>query len=569
MAIKGLQTLYNLILKDVVKGSGQASGIMSIGGDVRKLADKKLQRYIDSAKKQGVDLDKLSEQEIKYMIELNKPKAPQVFSNEEAYKFLNQFLSQGKKGKGEVVKFPKDKIKNVTKAKSRPPETEIIGGIQTTRGLGDLFPKQIKKTVTVRTVIEDIKKLEPIEAMKEANKVLKGEGRYKNLSKADREKIAGDESVTDHIFEREIKTDPEDMADGGVAGLLGERPGYQDGLGPVGSVGPVFKTNKPKDALKEYISRIIGVEPAKIPLSDKDALTLMFDLDRAMIGGQKNIFGGELDFSINKGFGRDDTGIGLNFTKQFASGGRVPFAMGRRAFLKLMGSVGAGIGAAKAGLGSLFKAGKPVTKAAEVITTPSAPGKPAWFDALVTRVINEGDDVTKKFATKEREIVHLKKIDEDATVRVHRNLDDGTVRVDIDDPTTNVADEQGNAIVSMEVKGGQLEQGVKGKTPAEFEAVETDYGNYMDGPDDFITEAVENTVSNTKDLTADLTKVKMYAKGQKKPTIKEMMIQRERARDLKLAEENPAEYASGRQPDIDYSDYDNYASGGVARLLGE
>ena len=618
MVVKtGLQTLYNLILKDVVKGSGQASGIMSIGGDVRKLADKKLQRYIDSAKKQGVDLDKLSEQEIKYMIELNKPKAPQVFSNEEAYKFLNQFLSQGKKGKGEVVKFPKDKIKNVTKAKSRPPETEIIGGIQTTRGLGDLFPKQIKKTVTVRTVIEDIKKLEPIEAMKEANRVLKGEGRYKNLSKADREKIAGDESVTDHIFEREIKTDPEDMADGGrigfaggtpspsildvlppdfddfstdelkhlikllqageipqfadggVAGLLGERPGYQDGLGPVGSVGPVFKTNKPKDALKEYISRIIGVEPAKIPLSDKDALTLMFDLDRAMIGGQKNIFGGELDFSINKGFGRDDTGIGLNFTKQFASGGRVPFSMGRRAFLKLMGSVGAGIGAAKAGLGSLFKAGKPVTKAAEVITTPSAPGKPAWFDALVTRVINEGDDVTKKFATKEREIVHLKKIDEDATVRVHRNLDDGTVRVDIDDPTTNVADEQGNAIVSMEVKGGQLEQGVKGKTPAEFEAVETDYGNYMDGPDDFITEAVENTVSDTKDLTADLTKVKMYAKNQKKPTIKEMMIQRERARDLKLAEENPAEYASGRQPDIDYSDYDNYASGGVARLLGE
>ena len=250
-------------------------------------------------------------------------------------------------------------------------------------------------------------------------------------------------------------------------------------------------------------------------------------------------------------------------------GERQNFAMGRRAFLKLMGSVGAGIGAAKAGLGSLFKAGKPVTKAAEVITTPAAAGKPAWFDALVTRVINEGDDVTKKFATKEREIVHSKKIDEDATVTVTRDLDEGTVRVDIDDVTTNVADEQGNAIVSMEVKGGQLEQGVKGKTPTEFEAVETDYGNYMDGPDDFITEAVENTVSDTKDLTADLTKVKMYAKGQKKPTIKEMMIQRERARDLKLAEENPAEYASGRQPDIDYSDYDDYASGGVARLLGE
>ena len=248
---------------------------------------------------------------------------------------------------------------------------------------------------------------------------------------------------------------------------------------------------------------------------------------------------------------------------------RQNFKMGRRAFLKLMGNVGAGIGAAKAGLGSLFKAGKPVTKAAEVITTPNAPGKPEWFDALVTRVIREGDDVTKKFATKEREIVHTTKIDENATVTVTRDLDEGTVRVDIDDPFTNVADEQGNAIVSMEVKGGRLEEGVKGKTPAEFEAVETDYGNFMDGPDDFITEAVENTVSDTKNLTADLTKVKMYAKGQKKPTIKEMMIQRERARDLKLAEENPAEYASGRQPDIDYSDYDDYASGGIAKMLGE
>jgi hypothetical protein len=67
--------------------------------------------------------------------------------------------------------------------------------------------KKFNKTeeiVTVDSVITDIKKLEPIEAMKEANKVLKGEGQYKSLSKADREKIAMDESVTDHIFEREI-----------------------------------------------------------------------------------------------------------------------------------------------------------------------------------------------------------------------------------------------------------------------------------------------------------------------------------------------------------------------------
>ena len=29
-----------------------------------------------------------------------------------------------------------------------------------------------------------------------------------------------------------------------------------------------------------------------------------------------------------------------------------------------------------------------------------------WFKPLVNKVIKEGDDVTKKFATQEREIVH-------------------------------------------------------------------------------------------------------------------------------------------------------------------
>jgi len=155
-------------------------------------------------------------------------------------------------------------------------------------------------------------------------------------------------------------------------------------------------------------------------------------------------------------------------------------------------------------------------------------------------------------------------------VTVYRDLDDGTVRVDIDDATTNVLDDQGGARVSMEVRGGQLEEGVKGKTPAEFEATEADYRNYMDGPDDYSTEVVDNVVGDTKDLTADLTKVKMYAKGQKKPTIKEMMIQKGRAKNLTKAEENPAQYAADRGPDgPDFPEPDDYASGGIARMLGE
>ena len=48
-----------------------------------------------------------------------------------------------------------------------------------------------------------------------------------------------------------------------------------------------------------------------------------------------------------------------------------------------------------------------------------------------------------------------------------------------------------------------------------------------------------------------------------------MMIQRDRAKTLRQAEENPAEYAADRGPDIDYSDYDDFASGGIAGMLGE
>jgi len=317
MALKGSQILYNLILKNVAKESGQASGILSIGKDVRKLADKKFQNYVISAQKQGVDLDKLSEQEIKYMLELNKPKAPQVLSNEEAFEFLNRFLNQGKKG--EVVKFPEKAVTDWTKA--RP-------------------------TITVESVITDIKKLEPIESMKEANRVLRGEGKYKNLSKADREKIVGDESVTDHIFERNIEPDPEDLAGGGLAGMLGE-PTYMDedhrvpydsgklvagetyippknfygvGLGPL--LDEFMSEGRPRDEegfhttlnkndlinLWNYLK-----EDQDIDLEDK----LMFRFGR---------FNPDKNYMLHIGIGKDKKEIG--FKKKFNEGGRVPYNKG-------------------------------------------------------------------------------------------------------------------------------------------------------------------------------------------------------------------------------------------------
>ena len=71
--MSGINILKNLLLKQAVKESGQASGIMSIGDSVRKLVERRLQSYILSAAKKGIDLNKFNESQIKYMLEMNKP----------------------------------------------------------------------------------------------------------------------------------------------------------------------------------------------------------------------------------------------------------------------------------------------------------------------------------------------------------------------------------------------------------------------------------------------------------------------------------------------------------------
>ena len=451
--MSGLKFLYNLILKDVVKGSGQASGIMSIGKDIRKLADKKFQRYVTSAQKQGVDLDKLSEQELKYTLELNKPKRQKIIS------------ADSPEGKG-ITEMLLGKRGKVIKADFGKPFAEEI--------------------VTVERVVTDIKKLEPIEAMKEANRVLKGEGRYKSLSKADREKIAMDESVTDHIFERNIE--PEDFAQGGRTGL----------------------------------SYLLA----------------------------------------------EDTNE------------RMPFKMGRRAFLKLMGGIGAGIGALKAGALSMFGKGAGKQVAKEVITTPAAPGKPAWFDPLVTRIINEGEDVTKQFAYKERMKVHTKPISETEEITVYRDLDDNSVRVNygqklkIDETkpyergnigrASNDPDQIDLIVREGEVIEPDLATGKGGKkTKPSFEASEAE--PRVANPDGDIEFDGIREVNNVDDLMQDVSSLEEFA-TRKKLTGEKATKAKKKQEDFQRFTEDQVEQAEYLETKYGPGDY---ASGGLAKMLGE
>jgi hypothetical protein len=45
---------------------------------------------------------------------------------------------------GDVIDFPPERITDWTKARPQPPEIEMIDGVQTTRGMGDLFSKQMR-----------------------------------------------------------------------------------------------------------------------------------------------------------------------------------------------------------------------------------------------------------------------------------------------------------------------------------------------------------------------------------------------------------------------------------------
>ena len=252
-----------------------------------------------------------------------------------------------------------------------------------------------------------------------------------------------------------------------------------------------------------------------------------------------------------------------------ADGGRIGLkdGMNRRTFMKFL-----------AGLASLPIVGKIVkplktvkgVKNVPIIKTGDVPGKPEWFDQLVNKVIIEGEDVTKRFATQDRQVVHMKKIDDETSVTVTQDLNDGSIMVDIDDPIRNVMGEGGDdTSVMMILKKGQADETTKVKPADEFSFTENDMRNYMDGPDDYTTEFTENTVNRMKDLTSDLGKIKSYATG-KGPTMKQIVEAKKRQDKVRFAEEKPAEYAAERAPDIDYSDYDDgMASGGIARMLGE
>ena len=234
--------------------------------------------------------------------------------------------------------------------------------------------------------------------------------------------------------------------------------------------------------------------------------------------------------------------------------------MNRRTFLKLLG------GAMSIPIiGKIlkpFKIGKKVTQV-PIIKTDAVPGKPEWFDQLVNKVILEGDDVTKRFATAERQSIHQKKLDDGSVVRVTEDIDDGAVRVEYDSPDNVFED-----TVQMQYKKPLPDEGDPRPT-AEFTTAESGPVGRQSGPDDYDIDVDEVGGTSISDLDSDVSILKEYATGQK-PTMKELVQNIKRKDKAKRITNDPEAQSDAiilRQGEM--LDYDDFASGGIARMLGE
>ena len=253
-----------------------------------------------------------------------------------------------------------------------------------------------------------------------------------------------------------------------------------------------------------------------------------------------------------------------------AAGGRVSFSKGgftRRGFLKLLAALG--IGGATAGTGLIKLGGKVVGKKTAVkvgadIAT-GTPGMPSWFPSLVNKVIKEGDDVTEKLATMDRQVVHTKKLPDGEEVTVYRNLDSGDIRVDYDS-----IDNMGQEPVSLQyTKGEEIYSTGKGysstrkttKEPDTFGAAESEPAYIRTGPDDAEVQWQGSEYGTVDDLMSDTSRIKNYAES-KKPTIKEIVTRKRKTDEvnkINTDEGVQVDYSVNKYGDgPDPSDYDDY-----------
>jgi hypothetical protein len=235
---------------------------------------------------------------------------------------------------------------------------------------------------------------------------------------------------------------------------------------------------------------------------------------------------------------------------------------GRRKFLK----VAAGLASIPV-VGKFFKWAKPAAKAAKVADVTSVPignaaGMPSWFTPLVNKVIKEGKDISYTESLGERIIVHQSKLPNSKTpIHVTQDLNTGDVWVDIGVEKHGFPDGKYGQPVRLEYKASEvIEPDLKtgkggGKTKEEFNVEEAEFtGGH---PENIKFE--ESVIEKFGDHASNFDEVEMFATGKvkkSKPTKKAQQLEWEQGK---------AEADADAAADM----ADDFASGGLARMLGE
>ncbi len=409
-------------MKEAVKKSAGSSGIMTINKNIAKDVDKLLQKYINDALAQGVDLDTLSPEQLKMIVAINskpkvipgtsaegkaiteklfgkrgeviegnfgKPFAQEVdditdkkiieqmyrtagprnldedagylaeFIAEDAGKVLddlpiteqNKFIERAKNAlKKNVKKYQEKSVKELIESGQVKKGTDniIISEKITDREMfkNSNLNKEPVSEKFIDYTIQDINKKEPIEGMKIANKIIKREGEFKDLTEAQSQRIL--KETDDHLTGKDIDYDPEDFyATGGRAGF--------------------------------YTGGITDVEP-RLDDIGHGADSLMSRTRLMSPGAQAT------------------TSTGLNYLLAEDNDNlRVPFNAGgdpkRRLFLKLLAALTGGIAGVKSGfigLGGKEAGKKAVTESVKQSVGSGNP--PPYFFKLVEKIKTMGDE---------------------------------------------------------------------------------------------------------------------------------------------------------------------------------
>ena len=360
--MSAIKFIQGVARKSLTKNQG--SGITTIPGAMQSEA--KAAEIVALLQKAGIPMNQLddfirSEADVlKFLNIIESASKPKVYSGQAAIDQLNKIFPK----KGEVIEFPqKTSFKEQVEAMKKSGDIVDPNNLKKNDKVlqRDMFNNSnLNKTDTVTDTITYIKSLEPIKAMKEANSIIGRKGKYKDLTPEQSKRILQD--TEDHIFQRDPDNlydyDPEDMAKGGRAGF--------------------------------YTGGITDVEPSLDNIGHgSDALMAR---TRLMSPGAQAT-----------------TSTGLNYLlAEDNDNMRVPFSAGgggRRAFLKLLASIGGGAAAFKSGLLSLGEGG---TKKAVTETVKQAAGSggqvPPYFLNLVKKIKNLGDDAPR-LATQDRQKV--------------------------------------------------------------------------------------------------------------------------------------------------------------------